>query len=822
MSLPPSGPDAVLPVLSRAGFNAADLASGDLLCPRPPRAAGPGQWIWLPAPTGDDRRNSYAYFRRTFTAAGELTVHIAADTQYELHVDGALVERGTAPAVPAYKTFDTHHLTLAPGRHVLAVLVHHFGQPCATAMRSRPGLWVEATTTDGTVIATDATWKALPAAAYQQWLPCMMSHFGFYEVCDHALVPTGWNTAAFDDSAWPAAAVIGPAGTAPWTRLIPRDIPLLATTEIAPTAILTRGRCEPGPLPETEKDVTVAVEMVARRRQPVATAAPLAFPLTLGADASGEFVVLDFGRIVTGHIRLTFTGARAGQRIDIGHDEILDPAGLPNVRRLYVHAADRAYLRADQRELTLFGGRGFRYLMLDVAAGPGGVTLTGATVAERTYPTPRTGSFRSSDPALEHLYQVGLTTTRLCMLDTFVDCPTRERVMWMDLAVEAPCSVYGFGDTALWRRCLLLFAQNPATGGAVAGAIKGFAPCDYDPMLLSYTLYYLMSVADYHRHSGDTRAAAALFPTLLKQLEIVGQFTTPDGLVNEKWPGWGTFLDWAAMDFGGVSSCNNAIYIRAHRDLATLARDLGAADTAAALETKATALATAYRRAFWSAAEGLFVDALYDGQPSPVRSQLANVMAIWAGLVPAVEVRPLIARITEESRLLPLTACNYRLQPGFKSQVGGIVRISTPGSGYLFAEVMFQHGLAREALDYLKRWWLPITKNGTYTEHFGNDYDISYCHGWGAGAVIQLPAYILGVRPTAPGWREVEIVPQRGGLDWAEGTVPTPHGDIRVAWRMVNGEPKLEYAVPHGIHVRHTGFGSRGDAEGAEGAEVKP
>ena len=50
------------------------------------------------------------------------------------------------------------------------------------------------------------------------------------------------------------------------------------------------------------------------------------------------------------------------------------------------------------------------------------------------------------------------------------------------------------------------------------------------------------------------------------------------------------------MDIGGVSSCNNAIYIRAHRETARLARALGAVETARELEARAETLAAAYRR----------------------------------------------------------------------------------------------------------------------------------------------------------------------------------------------------------------------------------
>jgi hypothetical protein len=793
-------------LLVGAGLRAEDIPSADRLCPSPPRIDLRASWIWVPENLGYEHRNSYAYFRRAFSAGGELTLHIAADNVYEFYLDGKFIERGTAPSDIAYKTFDTHHVSVAPGPHVIALLVHHIGQECATAMRSRPGLFVEIVAWDGTRVVSDAGWKALPGTSYQQYLPVMMSHFGFYEVSDCEKAPVDWPSPSFDDSAWPAAEVIGPAGCPDWPRLIPRDIPLLATKDVTPQSVVCRGGYVPGPLNESERDVTVAVEMVSRVRRKSA-GVPGTFPVPLSRGDGSEFSVIDFGREVTGHLRLTFEGAKSGQRVDVGYDEILDQNGLPNPRRTYVHFADRAYLRQDQRELAIFGGRGFRYVMVDVAAGKGGLTLTGARVEERTYPLPRHGTFRSSDPELDHLYQVGLTTTRLCMLDSYVDCPSRERVMWMDMTVEAQCSIYGFGVSELWRHCLYLFAQNVCRQGVLTGAIKGFAPCDYDPMLVTYTMYYILSVCDYYRNTGDLKTCEALFPTLMTQFEVLAKFNTPEGLINDKWPGWGTYLDWSAMDFGGVSSCNSAIYIRAHREVAGLARALGREETARKLDQKAAELAKAYRRAFWSAGEGLFVDALYDGQPSAVRSQLANVFAIWAGLTSEAEARSLLTKIMDEKVLLPRTSGDYRLKPGFKVQTGGIVQIGTPGSGFLLAQVLFEHGFADRALAYLRKNWIPLSVNGTFAEHFVADPNTSYCHGWGAGPVMQLPAYVLGIRPVAPGWKEIEIRPEPAGLEWAEGTVPTPLGDVSVKWRLVNGQPQLEYKVPDGIKMVKTGRG---------------
>jgi hypothetical protein len=58
---------------------------------------------------------------------------------------------------------------------------------------------------------------------------------------------------------------------------------------------------------------------------------------------------------------------------------------------------------------------------------------------------------------------------------------------------------------------------------------------------------------------------------------------------------------------------------------------------------------------------------------------------------------------------------------------------------------------------------------------------MSLCHAWGASPLYLLGRYYLGVKPTAPGYRQFVIEPQLGGLAWIEGSVPTPRGDIQVA-----------------------------------------
>ena len=53
-------------------------------------------------------------------------------------------------------------------------------------------------------------------------------------------------------------------------------------------------------------------------------------------------------------------------------------------------------------------------------------------------------------------------------------------------------------------------------------------------------------------------------------------------------------------------------------------------------------------------------------------------------------------------------------------------------------------------------------------------------HAWGALLLYELPSVILGVRPSKPGYEDMEeLKPVLGYLTWAKGEVITPKGTIQ-------------------------------------------
>ena len=155
--------------------------------------------------------------------------------------------------------------------------------------------------------------------------------------------------------------------------------------------------------------------------------------------------------------------------------------------------------------------------------------------------------------------------------------------------------------------------------------------------------------------------------------------------------------------------------------------------------------------------------------------------------------------------------------------------------GYYMLEALAQGGRRAEALDIIREYWGAMLDAGATT--FWEDFNLewlknagrideltpagkdslhgdrgaycyegfrhSLCHGWSSGPAPWLIRYVLGVTPAAPGFTEVGFDPFLGDLDWAEGTVPTPRGVIRVRIeKNADGTLKKEISLPEGCVVR--------------------
>ena len=126
-------------------------------------------------------------------------------------------------------------------------------------------------------------------------------------------------------------------------------------------------------------------------------------------------------------------------------------------------------------------------------------------------------------------------------------------------------------------------------------------------------------------------------------------------------------------------------------------------------------------------------------------------------------------------------------------------QIVSPYFNAYVIDAMASLGHRHAALDWIRQYWGGMLAEGATS--FWEAYDlrwpktdphltlqadntggyfVSFAHGWSSGPTAWLTENVLGVTPRGPGYETVDIHPDLLGLAWAYGTVPTPHGLIKV------------------------------------------
>jgi len=140
-----------------------------------------------------------------------------------------------------------------------------------------------------------------------------------------------------------------------------------------------------------------------------------------------------------------------------------------------------------------------------------------------------------------------------------------------------------------------------------------------------------------------------------------------------------------------------------------------------------------------------------------------------------------------------------------------IQKITTPYMRFYELEALCAMGEQNYVLKEMKDYWGGMLKLGATSfweeydpakkgaEHYamyGREFGKSLCHAWGASPIYLLGKYYLGVKPTSAGYATYVIEPNLGGLQWMQGKVPTPSGEIDL--RVSDTEIKITGAAGTG------------------------
>lgn len=785
----------------------------------PRQAAEPVQVLFAGKPRAN-AKNRWFLFRRTFeldAAPACAPLSITCDGRYLLFVNGERVGRGPVRCSPMFQRYDSYDISgqLAAGRNTVAVLVHTYGTDTAfyetTKGMWQPvfgdgGLWCEGSVGEDVSLDSDASWRCTEVLAWTQQVPQSNHSLGFIEDFDASLFPDGWTDPAFDDQAWDAArpmlaggggpeAVLGGMEIRPFPTLSPRGIPMLEEQlNPARRIVWMRGLVPEPDLPFHRRCYHEPFAPLTNR---AITAPDDLLKLTGGATIirtepdRDVTVLLDFGRIVTGRPWIEIEG-RGGEIVEIACCEHLpgefDPGGPPPDARPTpnpwlgedAHLA-RLRARAGRQTFERFEWCAIRWMQLTVRNAPEGLVIRGLGANLWNYPVEERGRFTSSDPFLDKLWATGAYTLRQCMHDAWEDCPSREQRQWLgDVTVENLAGWAAFGPSI--APLTAKYLEQAAESQRPDGLTQMFAPGDHktDAILIpDWTLQWILTAGDHWRLTGDVETIRKIFPSILKALAWFERLLDPAGLVADM-PYW-HFMDWAAVGRHGEAAALNAQLAGAFRTTAELAAAIGWPTEAARCQARARTIAHALEARHWDERRGAYVDVVdpVTGEQEPRISQHANAaVALWGEPAPA-RIERALSRISESARLT-FTASPPVVPTGAALDTeDGVVLANTFYSHFLY-EALATRGRFGEALSLMRERFGPMLARGATTLWESFEPTASLCHGFSASPTYQLSRHILGVHPTAAGFAEIAVAPSLCGLDYAEGVVPTPRGDVSI------------------------------------------
>ena len=205
------------------------------------------------------------------------------------------------------------------------------------------------------------------------------------------------------------------------------------------------------------------------------------------------------------------------------------------------------------------------------------------------------------------------------------------------------------------------------------------------------------------------------------------------------------------------------------RRSAKMALALGRKDDASSAAQAADALRAAINNNLWDEGKQAYPDCIHsDGVASSVFSQHTQTVAYLCDIVPA-EKRELFERYLTD---VP----------------EGWVSVKSPFMMAFSMEALNKAGNVHGVLKLIDQWWGMMIRNDatacweTFDRNWEGRYPTrSYCHAWSAAPAFALPAYVLGVSPIEPGFAKFALRPCLDELEFANGIVPTPRGDIQIS-----------------------------------------
>ena len=411
-------------------------------------------------------------------------------------------------------------------------------------------------------------------------------------------------------------------------------------------------------------------------------------------------------------------------------------------------------------DYLLQNSKAFRYVYVTLGEG---VRLGDVMMHYEYLPVTYRGTFKCNDEELNKIWEVGAYTMHLTSREFFIDGIKRDRWVWSGDAIQSYLmNYYLFFDSDTVKRTIwLLRGKDPIT-------------C-HTNTILDYTFYWFLSIYDYYMYTGDKHFVSQVYPRMQTMMDYVLGRTNADGMVEGLTGDW-VFVDWAdfPMSKQGALAIEQILFCKSLETMQLCAGLMEKNEDVTKYSKLAADLRAKLLPTFWNEEKQAFIHNVEKGKRSEQINKFPNMFAITLGY------------LDEEKKASVMK--NVMLNED-------VLKITTPYMRFYELEAMCAMGYQTQVMQEMKAYWGGMLNEGATsfwekynpeesgTQHlamYGRPYGKSLCHAWGASPIYLLGKYYLGVKPVKEGYKEFSVTPVLGGLEWMEGSVPTPAGAIQV------------------------------------------
>jgi hypothetical protein len=466
-------------------------------------------------------------------------------------------------------------------------------------------------------------------------------------------------------------------------------------------------------------------------------------------------ILVDFGKETFGFLKLHNLKGNGKVSIYYGEskEEALDAAEAMTLDRLSIN-------QSVGRDSIMPLSKAFRYV--NIIKESGDVSFDEISMLYEYADVKQRGSFTCSDDEINKILEVAKYTLELNTREFFIDGIKRDRWVWSGDALQSYLMNYYsyFDNPTVTRTIQALRGKDPVTA--------------HINTIVDYTFYWFISVYDYYLYTGDKKFIEQIYPKMQTMMDYCLSRRNKNGLIEGLSGDW-TFIDWAAgLSKKGEISFEQMLFARSLESMSLCANIVNDNNNAASYKKLAADLKAKVFSIYWNNQKQALVHSRVNGKQTDNVTRYANMFGIFFNYFTEAQKQQV-----KKSVLL-----NDNIQ-----------KITTPYMRFYELEALSAMGEQAFVLKEMKSYWGGMLNLGatsfweeynptkTGTEHlamYGRKFGKSLCHAWGASPIYLLGKYYLGVKPTSPGYATYVVEPNLGGLQWMQGKVPTPDGDIEL------------------------------------------